>query len=625
MTPDNQLESRVRAWVEIDPDPATSASLNELLGHGSLDQLEQLFSGQITFGTAGIRGPLGAGPLGMNRVVVRHTAVGVARELLLTVPEAQRRGVVVGHDARHGSPEFAADVVEVFRAHGFVAHVFGEAVPTPLVAFAIGYLHAAAGIVVTASHNPAADNGMKVYWEDSAQIIAPVDGQIARHVAAVTEESLASGFDTTTSAASIAGFLRVLAGRLPGEDRRREPVDVNRIGGPGSDDPLVREYVRQGLLLIPPARDKQNQGLRIAATSLHGVGAVLLHRLLSDAGYDDIHMVQSQRFPDPDFPTVSFPNPEEPGALDQLLALAGQVDADIAIANDPDADRLAAAFPDPSGAWRVLRGDELGALLAHHLLALTEGQTNRLLATTVVSSRLTARMAASAKVDFRETLTGFKWLCRPGLADPSIHQVLLYEEALGYAVGPRARDKDGITAAMVLVDLAQGLSESHTNVWEILDALALEHGAHIQRNSSIRFEGYDWADQVARRIDRLVGSPPTTLGGHPVIDSDRPADDVLRYFLAEGTRVVVRPSGTEPKVKLYCEAIEPVAIEPAAIEPVAIKPVAIKPVAIEPFGRVDAAEPSDAVHEAVEQARRVASERLDLVEADLRRLLADED
>ncbi|MGB6058592.1 MAG: hypothetical protein WBF71_10040, partial [Microthrixaceae bacterium] len=437
----------------------TRTSLDELLASGSLDHLEQLFSGQITFGTAGIRGPLGAGPMRMNRVVVRHTAAGVARELLLTVPEAGRRGVVVGHDARHGSAEFAADVVEVIRAHGLVPHVFSEAVPTPLVAFAIGYLHAAAGMVVTASHNPAADNGIKVYWEDGAQIIPPVDGQIARHVNAVTAESLASGLDTTTSVPSITAFCRPLAARNPaGGDKRTtteghdidvDRAGVNHIGGPGSDDPLVREYVRQGLLLVPPERDSQDEGLRIAATSLHGVGAVLLRRLLSDAGYGDIHMVQSQRFPDPDFPTVAFPNPEEPGALDQLLALAEQIDADVAIANDPDADRLAAAFREPSGVWRVLRGDQLGALLAHHLLALTDGQPNRLLATTVVSSRLMARMAAAAKVDFRETLTGFKWLCRPGLADPSIHQVLLYEEALGYAVGPRARDKDGMTAALV--------------------------------------------------------------------------------------------------------------------------------------------------------------------------------
>ncbi|HTO01705.1 MAG TPA: phospho-sugar mutase [Microthrixaceae bacterium] len=615
---DDQLVSRVERWIAIDPDPVTRTYLRAILDRGSAveaEELEHLFGTRITFGTAGIRGPLGPGPSSMNRVVVRHTAAGVARELLMTVPDARRRGVVVGHDARHGSATFAADIVEVLRAHGFAVSAFGASVPTPLLAFAVGYLHTAAGIMVTASHNPAADNGMKVYWEDGAQIIPPVDGQIAAHFDSAMDESLTSGIDATTESSSILEFCRLLGEGL-GLDNQIHQVEVHRLGDPASGDPLVSEYLRQGLLLASSTDDAtphplnqrlgsvesatksvpRPRGIRIAVTSLHGVGAVLLHRLLSDAGYDDIHMVESQRLPDPDFPTVAFPNPEEPGALDQVLNLAEKVDADVAIANDPDADRLAAAFRESSGDWRVLRGDELGALLAHRLLEMTSGIPNRLLATTVVSSRLTARMAEDAGVEFRETLTGFKWLCRAGLADPSIHQVLLYEEALGYAVGPRVRDKDGITAALVLMDLVCHLKNSGTSVWETLDELAVKHGAHVQRNSSIRFHASDWAVQAATMIERIIAAPPNSLAGYRVSHSDRPAPDVLRFFLDDGTRAVVRPSGTEPKVKLYCEAIEPVRTSGTANDP-------------------------ESMHLAVISARQSAAERLELVEAHLQALL----
>lgn len=593
---DVSIESRARRWAAIDPDPATRSELTGLLDSGDIAGLQGLFSSRITFGTAGIRGRMGPGPGQMNRVVVRHAAAGVAAELLSTVPDARGRGVVVGHDARHRSAAFAADVVQVLQAHGFEVYFFDEPCPTPLVAFAIGYLRTAAGIVVTASHNPAADNGMKVYWDDGAQIVPPIDGRIAAQIESVTEESLASGVDVTAARRSVDRTRNPFgaSGADPSESGLGSgSATVHYLGGADTDDPLVREYLRQGLLLRSretPSTDEVP--VRIAATSLHGVGAVLLQRLLFDAGYRDIEVVQRQRLPDPDFPTVTFPNPEEPGTLDLLLALAEGIDADVAIANDPDADRLGAAFRDRYGAWRILRGDELGALLAYRLLAATSGIPDRLLATTVVSSRLTAKMASAAGVSFRETLTGFKWLCRPGLESPSTYQVLLYEEALGFAVGPHARDKDGITAALVLVDLVRDLKSLGSTVWEVLDDLAVGFGAHVQSNSSIRVDELTdgageggWVGRVASIIGGLSASPPESIAGFAVMDSDRPAADVLRYFLADGSRVVVRPSGTEPKVKLYCEAIEEVRNGEAGL------------------------------------ARQVASKRLARIDADIRRIL----
>ncbi len=535
---------------------------------GPSSRVEGLFGGRIKFGTAGLRAAMGPGPMLMNRAVVRHAAAGVASELTANVADARRRGVVVGHDARHLSEAFASDVVEVMMAHGLDVHAFVDLCPTPLVAFAVRQLQAAAGIMITASHNPAGDNGMKVYWEDGAQIIPPLDDRIAERIAAVTEESLACGVDVTTAPNSTDRVAR-----------------LHQLGGPDSDDPLIVEYLREALRLLPADRRRPNPSVRIAATPLHGVGGLLLERLLGEAGYDDVELVRSQRLPDPDFPTVSFPNPEEPGTLDQLLELADSMNADVALANDPDADRMAAAFVDPGGAWRVLRGDELGALLTHRLLELTDEEPRRLLATTVVSSRLTARMADAADVEFHETLTGFKWLCRPGLTDPTLHQVLLYEEALGYAVGPDARDKDGITAALVLVDMVRHLKSSGTTVWDVLDGLAVRFGAHVQRNSSIRVSGSDGSTRIAAIVDKLTSSPLESIGGHDVIRADRPAPDVFRYFLADDSRVVVRPSGTEPKVKLYCEAVEAV------------------------------------VGPDVDRARAVADERLEHIEGDLRRLV----
>ncbi|MHB1137745.1 MAG: phospho-sugar mutase [Microthrixaceae bacterium] len=531
-TPDARTAALLRAagdWQRIDPDPSTREELRAVVERADPAELEELMGRRVAFGTAGLRAPLGAGPNRMNRLVVRQAAAGLSRHLLATVPDAATRGVLVGHDARHGSVDFARDVVEVVRAHGIAVHAFREPVPTPLVAFGARHLDTAAAVVLTASHNPAADNGMKVYWEDSAQIVAPVDRAIAAAIDAVA----ADGEILPTTAA---------------------PGPLFPQGGATSDDELVTAYLRDALARSP----RGSTDVRVAMTALHGVGAELAERLLRAAGHHDLHPVEQQRRPDPDFPTVAFPNPEEPGALDALLDTARAFDCDLALANDPDADRLAMALPDATGKWRALSGDEIGTLLAQRLLELGDPSQRRLVCTTVVSSRLLSRVAAAAGADFVETLTGFKWLCRPGLAHPECHQVLLYEEALGYAVGPGVRDKDGIAAALVAVDLVAELRREGRTVWDVLDSLAVQHGAHVPMNGSVRLSGPGWQDRVVTLVRALVDDPPTALGGFDVVAVDLPAPDVIRWYLRDDTRVVVRPSGTEPKLKYYCEAIESV-------------------------------------------------------------------
>ena len=485
----------------------------------------------------------------MNRIVVRRAAAALAGHLLAAHPleertdgvapgEQRRPSVVVGHDARHLSERFALDVIEVMSAEGIDVEHFDEPVPTPLLATAVLLRHATAGVMVTASHNPAADNGMKIYAADGAQIVAPTDRQIA---------------------ARLRDLPLVVPARPPTAGHATGLADagsVRSLGGPGCGGEVVEHYLARAAAMVG---DTLPQPLRVAHTSLHGVGDALLELALDGLGGLTAAAVASQRAPDPDFPTVVSPNPEDPATLDRLLTLAAQTDADVALALDPDADRLAVALPRrlPGGGpprWTVLTGDEVGALLTEHLLSTTDGP-DRLVASTVVSSRLVAAMCAAAGAHHVETLTGFKWLCRPGLDHPEWHQLLLYEEALGYAVGRDARDKDGITAALtVLAAVSRWLDEGRTP-WDVLDAVAIRHGAHVTRNGSLRD---DSGGDLAQRIAELGRRPPAELGGIDVVHVDAPASDVVRWELSDHTRVVVRPSGTEPKVKYYVEAIEPV-------------------------------------------------------------------
>ena len=535
MSPDvDVLVERARTWADQDPDLRTRAELEQLIAdvvagdQGAAAELADRFRGTLQFGTAGLRGALGAGPNRMNRVVVQRAAAGLAAYLHEQGhAEAGGHGasVVIGYDARHNSDVFARDTAEVMTGAGFTAWVMPRALPTPLLAFAIRELGSVAGIMVTASHNPPADNGYKVYLGDGSQIVSPADTDIARHIAAV------GALDAIPHGSS---------GTILGEDIIDHYLDT--VAGLAGDGP----------------RD-----LEIVYTPLHGVGGTSVAQVLETAGFSAPQVVPEQEQPDPDFPTVGFPNPEEPGAMDLALALAERSGADLVVANDPDADRCAAAVPGPTG-WQMLRGDEVGALLAHRLLA--SGKQG-VYATSIVSSSLLGKLAEAAGQPHAETLTGFKWISRvEGLA-------FGYEEALGYCVDPEhVRDKDGVSALLVLCELAAELKAEGRDLLDLLDEIATEHGLHATDQVSVRVEDLSI---ISDAMERLRAQPPTTLGGFDVLavedlaegTKDLPPTDGLRYRLADGARVIVRPSGTEPKIKCYLEVVVPV--EPAGGVPAA--------------------------------------------------------
>jgi phosphomannomutase len=497
----------ISAWIDDEVDPAAAAELQALLDGGNDAELADRFSGPLTFGTAGLRGPLRAGPNGINRTVVRRAAAGLAA--WLTAQGFVGRPVVVGFDARHGSTDFARDSAEIFAAAGFDARLMPSPLPTPVTAFAVQRFGAAAGVVVTASHNPPEDNGYKVYAADGAQIVPPTDTEIEAAIRAVTS---ARAIPLTSSGVSVLG------------------------------DDIVADYVASiaGLVADGP------RSLSVVYTAMHGVGAKLAQRVFAAAGFAPLLAVPQQEQPDPDFPTVSFPNPEEPGALDLSFALAASSDADVVIANDPDADRCAVAVPLPSGSWRMLRGDEVGALLADALLRKGVRGTY---ATTIVSSSLLGVLAARRGVGYAETLTGFKWISRA-----AGDLVYGYEEALGYAVAPSlVRDKDGISAALLVAELAASLKASGSSLLGRLDELAAEFGRYATDQLSLRV---DDLTVISSAMERLRSAPPSSLLGVPVVFEDLlPDADVVRLSF-DGGRVVVRPSGTEPKLKAYLEVVE---------------------------------------------------------------------
>ncbi len=497
----------VEAWIADDVDPTAAAELQGLLDAGACTELEDRFSGPLTFGTAGLRGPLRAGPNGMNRTVVRRAAAGVAA--WLDEHGGPGRPVVIGYDARHGSLDFARDSAAILAAAGFEARLLPRVLPTPVLAFAVRQLGAAAGVMVTASHNPPQDNGYKVYAADGAQIVPPMDREIEAAIRAVG----------------------------PARDIPLDPDGVLVL-----DESIVTSYVAAVTALVPDGP----RNLRIVHTALHGVGTETVRAVFRSAGFTDFVPVPEQELPDPDFPTVSFPNPEEPGALDLALALARDRDADLVLANDPDADRCAVAVPGPDG-WRMLRGDEVGILLADALLR--EGVRGTY-ATTIVSSAMLGALAARHGVGYVETLTGFKWIAR---AAPDL--VYGYEEALGYAVAPGlVGDKDGISAALRVAVLAAALKHEGSSLLARLDELAAEYGRFVTDQVSLRVD--DLA-VIGATMQRLRAEPPATLLGAPASVEDLlPATDGLRWR-GDNTRVVIRPSGTEPKLKAYLEVVEP--------------------------------------------------------------------
>ncbi len=488
------LEQQVRDWIADDPDPVTRAELEALLADGDVDALADRFASPLHFGTAGLRGPVRGGPNGMNRAVVRRTAAGLARHL------GAGTTVVVGRDARHGSVEFQADVGAVLAGAGVRALLLPRDLPTPVLAFSVLHLGADAGVMVTASHNPPADNGMKVYLADGAQLPSPVDSEVEALIAAVES---------------------VLA--LP-------------LGEPEVLGEDVWQAYLDAITALPLTTHRD---VRVAYTPMHGVGLETLLAAFERAGFAAPVVVAEQAQPDPDFPTVAFPNPEEPGALDLLLRLSA--DADVAIASDPDADRIAVAVGD-----RPLRGDQTGVLLADHLLS--QGVRGRF-ATTVVSSSMLAKVAAGWGVPFSETLTGFKHLARAG--DDLVYA---YEEALGVAVSPATvRDKDGMSAALLVAELAALEKARGRTLLDRLAELEERYGVHETRQLAYRVEDLS---RIAAAVDDVRTHPPAAYGRFAVTAVEQPADDVLVHRL-DGGRVVVRPSGTEPKLKAYLELVDP--------------------------------------------------------------------
>lgn len=519
----DELRTVAQRWLADDPDPATQAELRAVLDGlpGTRADLADRFAGPLRFGTAGLRGPMRAGPNGMNLAVVRAAAAGLVAWLGSRDAD---RPLVIGYDARHGSREFAIETARVARGAGRAALLLPRPLPTPVLAHAVRHLDACAGVMVTASHNPPADNGYKVYLGtglggpggDGAQIVPPADMEIEeaiRGVGPLHAVPLASDYSTV-------------------------------------DESVIASYVEGALTVLDRSQvsDAHRAELVIAYTPLHGVGAAVLTEVLAQAGFTAPVTVPQQVSPDPDFPTVAFPNPEEPGATDLLLQAAVAAKADIAIANDPDADRLAVGIPVDDG-WRMLRGDEVGVLLADHLMRRGTGGTY---ATTIVSSSMLAALAAARGVGYAETLTGFKWIVR---AAPEL--AYGYEEALGYCVAPdHVRDKDGISAALLLAELAAGLKAELRGLRDRLDELATEFGVFATDQLSVRVAELR---AIAELMELVRARPPASLLDEAVTAfEDRAPDTDVVTMRTATSRVVVRPSGTEPKLKIYLEVREPV-------------------------------------------------------------------
>jgi phosphomannomutase len=581
--PESDLAARARAWRDADPDPETRAALDRLLDNGDTAALAERFEGSLEFGTAGIRAAMGAGPMRMNRLVVGRVAAGLARYIADRDPAAAVARVVIGYDGRAKSGVFATDAARILSRAGISVSVLPTALPTPVLAFSVRHLRAAYGLMVTASHNPRQDNGIKLYVRDGGQLLPPDDADIASVIDAVDPLRLPAGwaegpFEFTPADEAVSAYVTAVAagGRRP----------------PGAPH------------------------LKVVHTALHGVGDATVRAVFDAAGWPPPVAVAAQRAPDPDFPTVPYPNPEEPGVLDLASATAEQEGADLVLANDPDADRLAIMVPGPNG-WQALTGDELGALLGDAVLArlasrVPRGQSSTksagnptdtsdsgdtsdtedttatwdpggqppVVATTVVSGSLLRRLAQAAGVRCVTTLTGFKWIARAGGDDDGL--VYGYEQALGYAVRPDlVADKDGISAALLVLRLAAEQAREGRTLTDRLDDLALAHGVHVTRQRSLRADGAAGLARLADAVERVRKDPPRLLAGEPVTVTDLreggtgvvdlaggraerspglpiPPANVLIWHAGGNGRVMIRPSGTEPELKIYAEAVWPV-------------------------------------------------------------------
>lgn len=507
------LLAAARSWLEEDPDPQTRAQLQAWMDNDDRERLAAAFAGPLTFGTAGLRGPLGPGPAAMNHIVVAKAAAGLCQY----VKDTGGSKVVVGYDARRNSDAFAELTAAIAAGAGLTAEVLPRPLPTPVLAYAIKARGADAGVVVTASHNPPEDNGYKVYLGDGMQIVPPADAEISARIAA-----------------------------QPHYQDIPRSTGWTRLG-----DEIVEEYLARVVGLADPAKTGDAQ-LTVVYTAMHGVGGHLFETVCERLGFVDLFAVAEQFEPDPAFPTVAFPNPEEPGAMDLALAAAVRENADLIIANDPDADRCAVGIPTADG-FRMLRGDEVGVLLgwwtAHR--APVDGS----LVTTIVSSSMLGSIAESAGLGFRQTLTGFKWITRPE------DIVFGYEEALGYCVDPQAvRDKDGISASVRMLELAAHLQTQDRSITGLLDQLAAEHGVYLTDQISIRVQDLSDRDRALAALQADPRAAIADLAGvTDLTDSlatGLPPTEGLRLDLAGGGRVIARPSGTEAKLKVYLEVIE---------------------------------------------------------------------
>ncbi|MDO5034551.1 MAG: phospho-sugar mutase [Actinomycetaceae bacterium] len=528
-------ERLIENWIADDPDAGSRAEIETLLatyragGEGAAEaeaELSDRFDGTLEFGTAGLRGKIGAGSNRMNRAVVIRAAAGLVAFLKEKVGDDFH--LVVGFDARHGSAQFAKDTAAVAVAAGGRVSLFDHNLPTPVTAFALRHLNADAAVMVTASHNPPQDNGYKVYLGGRAvtdsgqgsQIVPPFDSEIFNQIKAV---------------------------------KSIKAVPMAESGWEMIGDDIVEAYLDRAVSLVPEgAKD-----LRIVLTSMHGVGGETSMKALKRAGFSDIHVVEEQQEPDPNFPTVTFPNPEEPGALDLALALAKKVDADIILANDPDADRMSAAIKDPRGVdgWRQLAGDEVGSLLGEQAASEHAGEEGAVVANSIVSSRLLSQIAKHHGVEYKATLTGFKWISRvPGV-------VFGYEEALGYCVDPGfVRDKDGISACLKLATMAAERKAAGSSLLDELDDLARRHGLYATAPLSIRVSDLSLIPKGMENLrsgslKELAGSPLASVVDLSEGSPELPPTNGLIFNSERGDRVVARPSGTEPKLKCYLETI----------------------------------------------------------------------
>ncbi|WP_218221611.1 phospho-sugar mutase [Nesterenkonia sp. Act20] len=588
-----KLFGEVRRWINADPDAATRATLQDLLQRAensdaeAHQELERRFAGRLAFGTAGLRAELGAGPLRMNRLVVRQTAAGMLSYAEEKLAEARKqvdnpqdalqtaRKIVIGFDARHQSDEFAADTAEIFSAAGWEVHLFDRPGPTPLLARQVLVLDAEIGVMVTASHNPPQDNGYKVYLGGElsrflepdglgvgAQIVPPVDREIAARIAELAESEAENDASQPASADGAAGS---------GQGTAAETAPVHQV-----TDEARRSYEAEALELLDTEAYPQRD-LHVVYTAMHGVGGEMVASLLRAAGFT-LTPVAEQHKPDPDFPTAAFPNPEEPGALDLALKTAESEAADIVLANDPDADRLSAAvYDERTENWRQLSGDEIGALLGRHLLergplrpqvlnSPTPERTETpdaapVLANSIVSSRLLERLCQVRGVGHAATLTGFKWLARVQ------NMSFGYEEAIGFNVDPaHVKDKDGLSAALIFAEMAASLKSRGVSLIDALDEIAAEAGVFVTGQVTIRVSDLS---ELGKVTAGLRAEAPTEIAGSPVVKSldltqdplpgselnEATKTDALIYLTEAGDRVIVRPSGTEPKVKCYLEAV----------------------------------------------------------------------